>query len=630
MPQRTDLYTVLNSYARKNNSPKIDMETFIAFLEKYSKRICEEKPEWTKWTEETGTRVWMDINRLVEDGKANIHNDETGSWVYLSHYFVEQIKDAYRNPDKESDIPFPDEISLNIEIPPEQIKSMDASAALPHFLEQPQKEWLPMIKLVFPNDRGIALLAAPMIPNTLLEFSVLKIRGYLNRRGNKDFIQRKLSPRLTSKENYLQETIDKIMLRPADCLNDIKAGREISYSFWAHFCNLVKNDLNQKKELLSEELGALQSIYIIEVCSSFFKNKAVKTRETELAFKNFELEMEKPPYYFSRETIAKFKDNKGVPLLGVYTQDGLDAYIKKRVSDPVTPKELPDLLFFYTEDKQAWLIKKTKLLPLCARLLTEARPVIIKTISRRWKKMFKEFIRENAMDDDREFERLVSSYVEENAPMLKALLKDKRLYLIHEEMQTGGKEIHESSRFFQKNELLPLHILLLIKRKQLLSDIKLLMPFWYTMPVISNIVAFFTNLGKKKKKLSLEEKSTGKKETEDPLKELRKNAAESIVKLIPPGKNIDSCLDDLASRWGLLINKQAKANLVEDVNSLIRDKLRQLLRIHKHRAVSTNTLDNLTNTIMDTKGLLKISEQNNLFQYIKLYIAKLLINRTIM
>ena len=632
MPQRTDQYTVLNIYARKNNAPQVDMEAFIAFLEKYAKRVYEEKPEWTKWTEETGTRVWMDMNRLAEDEKVHIQNDESGSWVYLPLYYAELIKEAYRNPDKESGMPFPDEIYLNLEIPHEQIKPLDVSIDLPRFLDEVQKEMLPIIKLIFPNERGTALVVAPMIPFTLLEFSILKIRNYLLRSGNKEYIHRKLSPQLAGKEDYLREILDKIMTRPADSLNDLKTGREISFSFWAHFCSLVRNDLNQKKELLTEEIGTLQAVYLMEVCSNFFKSRAVRAREIELAFKNFELEIEKPPFYFSREAIAKFKDNKGVPLLGIYTQDGLDVYIKKRASEPVTPNELPDLLFFYTEDHKSWLIKKTKLLPLCARLLIETRSVIIKVISRRWKKMLKEFIRESAMDDDNEFEKLIASYVEEYAPILKVLLKDKRLYLVHEEFQSTEKGIPESSRLFDRNELLPLRVLLLLKRKQLISDIKLLMPFWYSIPILSNIVAFFMNLGRKKKRRQkIEEEREDRKEAEDPLKELRNTASEAVAKLVPRGKSLESYLEELASRWGLLLNKQAKQNLVEDVNSLVRDKLRQQLRIQKNAAVTGDTLDKLTNSIMDSsQGLLKINEQNTLFQYIKLYLIKLLVDRTVM
>ena len=629
MPQRTDLYTVLNIYARRNNTQKIDIENFIVFLEKYAKRVCEERPEWIKWTEETGIRVWMDINRLAEEGKVVVEDSEAERSVYLSYYFLELVKDAYRNPDKDSGAPFPDEVSLNLEIPREQIRPLNVSVDLPRFLaEEGQNELLPIIKIIFPNERGSALVPSPMIPMALLEFSILKVRDYLQRHGNKEYIHRKLSLQLANKEDYLRETLDKIMMRPADSLNDLKEGREISFFFWAHFCSLVKNDLNQKNELLSEELGALQSIYIIEVCSNFFKAKTVKSKEIEIALKNFELEMEKPPYYYSREAIAKFKDNRGFPLLGVYTQNELDAYIKKRTSEPSVPHELPDFLLFNTKDNKTWLIKKNKLLPLCARLLTETRAVIIKVITRRWKKMLKEFVQESAMDDDPEFERLVMSYTEEYAPMLITLLKDTRLRLVHEEIEASEKGIPESSRLFQKNELLPLHVLLLLKRKQLISDIKILMPFWYSIPIINVIIAFFINPGRKKKKIRKEEaEKTEKKGTEDPLKELRNAAADAAKKLVPQGKSLDACLDDLASRWGHLVDRKAKQDLVEDVNTLVRDKLRSFLRLQRNAAVNADTLDKLANSIMDNSpGLLKISEQNILFLYVKLYLVKILIN----
>ena len=631
MPQKTDLYTVLNVYARKNNSPHINMKTFIFFLEKYAKRICADKPEWTKWTEETGTRVWKDMSHLAEDGKVVIKDGETESTVYLAYYFVELLKDAYRDPDKESGTPFPDEISLDLGIPQEQIMPLNINTDLSHFLEEPEEVTLPIIKLIFPNDRGTALVPVSMIPMALLEFSILKIRDFLQHHGNREYIQRKLAPQMTSKEDYLREMLDKILIRPGDSLSDLKAGREISFTFWAYFCSLIKNDLNQKKELFPEELAALQAIYITEVCSNFFKSKAEKAKEIELAFKNFELEMEKPPYYFSTEAIAKFKDNKGVPLLGIYTQEGLNAYIKKRVSEPVTPNELPDLLYVNTEDNKTLLINKNKLLPLCARLLTETRSIVIKIISKRWKRMLKNFSRESAMEDDREFERLIVSCVEENAPLLKVLFTDRRLYLVHEEMRTSEKGIPESSHLFHKNELLPLRVLLFLKRKQILSDVKILMPFWYSIPILSNIIAFFIHLAGRKKELQEEEnESIEKKEAEDPLKELRQSAADAAAKLIPAGKTIDAHLDELASRWGFLVNKQAKANLVEDVNTLVRDKLRHLLRNQKKAAVSTNTLDKLADSILESShGLHKISEQNALFHYIKLYIAKHLINRTV-
>ncbi|GHV84792.1 hypothetical protein AGMMS50230_04000 [Spirochaetia bacterium] len=605
------------------------MGVFIPFLEKYAKRIYGEKPEWTRWIEETGTKVWTEANHLEEEGKIIITGGDMNR-VQLCYYYAEQIKEAYRNADEDSIMPFPDEESLKITIPPEQLKPLDIRMDLPRYLEEPQEEMVPIIKLVFANDRGSALVIAPMIPLTLLEFSLLKVRNYLLRHGNKEYIQHKLAPQFTGREEHLREILDQIMIRPSDCLNDLKNGREVSFYFWASFCNLVRIDLNQKNELLPEEIGAIQAVSIIEVCSSFFKNRTTKTKEIELAFKNFELELEKPPYYFSRDAITRFKDNKGVPLLGQYTQAGLDAYIKKRVTEPVTPNELPDLLYFYTDDGASWLVKKTKLLSLCVRLLAEARLIIIKIISKRWKKLLKDFRRENAMDDDREFERLIASYVDEYAPVLKALLGDRKLYLVHEEMKNSKRSIPESSRLFDRDELLPLRVLLLLKRRQLLSDTKLLMPFWYTLPIISQLAAFFMNLWKKKK-VTRDEKEVYK-EKEDPMRErLRNTALEAKVHLVPENQTLDSYLDELSSRWRKLLNKQAWDNLVEDVNSLIRDRLRNILRIQKHNTVNRSTLDKLTTSIINSSaGLQKISDQKALFLYIKVYLVKLFISKSVM
>ena len=256
--------------------------------------------------------------------------------------------------------------------------------------------------------------------------------------------------------------------------------------------------------------------------------------------------------------------------------------------------------------------------------------MIIRVISRRWKKMLKEFRREEAMEDDREFEKLIIVLIKEYAPMLRTLLKDRKLYLIHEETQASARGIPESSRLFNRDELLPLRVLLLLKRRQLLSDVKLMMPFWYSLPIISQLVAFFAGLGKKKK-LQAKQETPDEEREEDPLAALRSSAEEVEARLVPRGRSLDSYLDELVSRWGRLVNKQARDNLVEDVNSLLRDKLRQMIRLQKNAVVNRNTLDKMTGSIMDSSpGLQKIGEQNALTLYIKLYLVKLLKSKVIM
>jgi hypothetical protein len=629
MAQAVDLYSILYSYSRKNGSPAVDVESFIGFLQKYAQRVCAEQPEWAGWATDTGPRVWREFNQLQENGKVTLVDKEIGQQIFMNLYYAEQVKEAYKNPDNDADMPFPDETFLNISIPRDQLKPLDVSVDLPVFLKEPQTMALPIIKLVFPDNRGEALALASMIPFTILETGLIKVRNYLLKHGNKEYIQHKLAPRLIGKEDQLRELMDQVMIRPLNCINDMKDGREAVFYFWAYFCNQLRHDLTSKNELLADEYGALQAVYLIEVCSSFFKARAAKAKETELALKNFELEMEKPPYYFSREAIAKFKDNKGFPLLGRYTQEGLDAYIKKRISEPLTPDELPELLYFRTGDGANWLVKKSKLLPLCARLFAETRPLVVKSVSKRWKKLLVNFMREPAMEEDKEFENLVLGYVEEYAPVLAALLQDYRLYLVHEELRRSDKDFPESLKLFNKNELFPLRVLLFIKRKELLSDVKLLLPFWYTIPIVSHIIAFFQNLGKKKKKRAQnKDESSVSPQIDDIRKELWNAARESEAHLVPDGHTLDSYLEELSRRWGNLLNKQAKDNLVEDVNTLVRDKLRHMLHFQKN--VNRDTIDKIAESIMDTStGLRKISEQNYLFLYIKLYLVKLLVGKAV-
>jgi len=624
MLQKTDLYTILYSYARRAGSPSVDMEAFIGFLEKYAKQFYEKKPEWTRWSHETGTKVWMDANHLVEEGKITIESDHAGARVFLCHYYVEIVREGYKSADENADLPFPTEDTLKVFIPKEQIKPLHIPSELRLFFEEPQEGLLPIIKLFFPGNSGNALALAPMIPFTLMEFALLKTRNYLLRHGNRDYVQRKLFSQLIGKEAQLREILDQIAIRPSDCLNDLKRHREVSFFFWGHFCTLVRTDLSQKPEPMPEDIAALQAVYVIDAFNNYMKSKAAKAKEAELVLRNFELEMDKAPYFFTKDSILRFKDNKGVPLLSICSQEDLEAYIRKRSTEPATPHELPDYVYFHTGDGVSWLIKKTRVLTACARFFAEIRPQVIGAIYNRWKIMLREFNKESAMDDDKEFEDLIAGYIREHAPLLHAILNDEKLLLIDEEMQSSQKKAAMSSRLFEKNKLLPLRVLLSIKRKQILSDVKLLIPFWYTL--FFEIIAFFRK--KKKTKQARSEEKKGKKEKEnDPLAdhELQTKAREAQSKLIPQGHSLDSYLKDVSLRWVELLNQQAYDNLIQDVNRLIRDKLRGLLRIKRHSLTDGDMLDTIAYTIIDSSGgLRKIRDQNSLMLYIKLYIIKLL------
>jgi hypothetical protein len=635
MAQTTDLYPILRAYANKNNSPYIDIETFIYFLETYSKRKASEQPEWAKWTQDTGVKFWSEMAGLVESEKCVLMADTPEGRIYMPFYYADLLVEAYRSIDDSADMPFPSEETLRITMPENQVRICNVGSDLAPFFEKDkdspdqQDSQPPIIKLLFPDGSGSALVLAPMIPRRLMEMALLKIRHYLRSHGNKEYALHKLGPQLQGREKQLRAILDQLLIRPLDCLNAMESFGDFVWLFWAYFCSLVKNDIKKKKETLTEDIAAIQAVYIIEVCNSFFKARAVKEREREIAFRSLEMRLEKPPCYFTLEEITKFTNDKGVLLTSLYSPEELETYIKKRTTES-KDKELPEWLILQGKKGERWYIKKEKLLSLCAKLLIDTRPLIKQGITKRWMKLIRNFQKEAAMEKDLDFDRLLAAYTARINPVLTALLADQKLFFVYEETERTQGVIPPSSRIFKGGKLIPMNLLYVIRRKDILTDAKILLPFWYSVPFLAAIIAFFKNLRKKKgqKKpaggdMELEEESGS--EGND-ARDIQNAARDMEARMVPQGQTLDSYLAELETRWSRLLDKQARQNLVDDVNALVRDNLRQTIRIRKKKQISPENLSEMATALINrTPALRELSGQDSLHLYLELYMVKLLL-----
>jgi hypothetical protein len=372
-------------------------------------------------------------------------------------------------------------------------------------------------------------------------------------------------------------------------------------------------------------------VYILEILNNFFKAKAAKERERELALKDLAFRFDKPPFLYTLEDISKFTNKNGIPLLGKYSQEDLESYIRTKTTEH-RDTEMPELLIIRGLREEQWFIKKDKLLPLCARLLAEARPRVKKAISRRWYKLLKNYSAEPAMENDGDFEKLVTQSITELAPVLLAVLRDQKLPLIFEEYERA-QNVHGSIRLFNKGVLIPLSTLLMVKRKNLLADARILLPFWHAIPLMAAIIAFFKNLGKKKRRetKSEDELEDAAERTPETGEQAAKAAARELVRShVPDGYTLETYLEEMESRWSRLIDKKARKNLREDVNFLIRDRLRQTLRFQSRAKVTGNVVRSLAAKILrETPSLGQLTEQEALANYIQLYIIKLVVNSKI-
>lgn len=629
MALKTDLYPILVSYANKNNSPYIEIDGFLDFLGRYAKKQSETRAEWLKWVNDTSTKFWSEMAALLEDGKCELLADTANGRIFMPYFYLELLGKAYQNIDETADLPFPGEESLRITLPEAQTRPMNSEQDLVSFLEEGPEGDDAIIKISFPDGFGSALVLANMIPRQLTEMAILKLRNHLRKEGNREYTLHKLFPQLQGRESSLKDQINQILTRPAHCYNDIEAGGDFSYLFWAHFCILIKNDIKKKKEYVSEDIASFQSVFIIDAVNSYFKSLAVKRRESDLAFKSLESHLAKPPYLYSLDQILKFTNSKGVLLLGQYSEKELEAWIRKKTTESEN-NELPVLLIMHEAGKDSSFLMKDKTLALCSRLIADGRVRVRDEVSKNWRRLLLEYRTEPAMESDAEFEKSLQKLTAKLCPALAALLDDPKLLLVYEETERSGNGVPPTFKIFDKGHLLPLSTLFIISRKETLANAKLILPFWYSIPVITSIIAFFKELARKSKapKLSSSrEAGNGLPEEKDRAAGIRTLASDIELSLVPPGYTLDSYLEELENRWSRLIDRQARANLIEDVKSLIRDNLRRNLKLQKNMNLTEGVISQMAeNIIIHTPSIASLSGRDSLIHYAELYLIKLLEN----
>jgi hypothetical protein len=622
---------MLMSFAKKNRSPTIDIEPFIEFLERYAVHYAKDKPEWERWSKDTSIRVWEELTRLIAEEKCQILNSDGVSRIYMLQFFTELLEQAYEFPDDTAKLPFPNEQTFKITIPPEQLRPLDITDDLPSYLDNPQTSLLPIIRFKFPRNVSGALILSHMIPHRLMEAAMLKLRHYLQNHENKEYIQRRLLPNHQGKETLLREMLSMVMIRPFDCITNIETGGDSSYFFWACFCNIVKTDASKKEEFLPEEIAVTQSAYIIEIVNSYYRSKAAKQKEVELSFKALEVQLEKPPYAYTLDTIIKFTNSGGLPLLGQYSRNQLDSWLKQRTTENGNGK-MPELLIVNGSGGALWYIKKSNLFPFTGKLIADTQPKIKLALSDRWKKMIKDYRTEDAMIFDEVFDKLVKKLSSDLAPDLAEVLKDPKLLLVYDELMQSHEVMPEHYKIFNNSVLLPLSTLFSLKRKVILADVRFMLPFWYSIPILVALIGFFKSLKKNN-----EEKETWEVEKHAEEKTARIAGGERDVQsvarqmasdLMPQGYTLDNYLKELQESWSMLIDKNGRDNFISDVNALIRDRLREFMKTQKHEGMTSSLLNKIANaTIDENKALKGLSDRDSLYHYVRLYILKSIIHK---
>jgi hypothetical protein len=623
MTKYLEFYDLIRVYSLRNNSPYIPIDMLVKFLQRNAMRN-DAPPQLQKWMENTREKIYAELSRLSDEGKCIIQGDSSNQRIFLPVFFVEKIENFYFMIDETNDKPFLSEKNLNTKIPPEYVREISVENGIIDYLSVPQKTLLPVLKFVFPNNFGDALALSSHIPRRIMETALSKLKRSMQKNLTLDFYKQKLAMHFPGQEMHVKEFINNIAMYHSKCIDEIETANDFTFSSWLFLCPLIKTQIkdmiDRNNEIYPENIALYQSVTLILAFTNYYKILALNKRDKDMAFAAIEEKMTETPYMFTFDDIFKFNATGGVLILQRYTEDDLREWIKQKTM--VVDNKLPNIIKF--TDKEVYFVRKDRLLTLCSYILNNLRPKMKIDITNRWTKILMSYYKEKSMENDADFEELLQKLVRLYSPILLIILHDKRTVLQQYESISGSAAPSKAERFFENNSLIPFRKLLGLRREDMLLYSRLSLPFWYSIPFVVSITAFFKHKIKKK---SVYYKEAGNSQESD-LKPSMKSAAEKLAKeIVPDNFTIDEYMVSLIDRWNQILNKTAHDKLTNDVNLMIKDYMRNAIKTFGYQALNSSMLDDLAERmIRSNPALSKINNKNSLRIYIKTYITKKLLD----
>jgi len=642
MSAPTDLYVLLRLYTNKQNSPTVLIQDFCDYLQKYARHYLQEAPDLVMYLEDTATTVQKELEHLQDEAKLMLTTDVKGhKFVFVPQFLVDRIIQRYKELDEHTELPFPVANELPSEFPASYLKPLYITTDFGGLIEEGERTNSYLFQLIFPDDTPPMIYPASLSPEKLLDLSLAKIRLFLRKDESKDYIQKRMMLANPGKEMTIKNHLMQFQTRPTESLSAFKHSGD-AYAFWSNLCSFIRQDYAKKNEKTPEEAALIQSIFIAEFLNDFYRNKTQQSLQRETALKNLELCFQKPPYYYDMDAITKFTDSRGVPLLGQYRSVDLEQFIREKSGD--SESSLPPLLIFKPDSGKRFFILKEKVVPLVLRLCNETRKTIKDLLTHEWFELLSSYRYDEAMNSPNEYEKKIEGMCRTTNPILHALLSASFIPLLAlEGSDSNDKDTPHGFRMFDHGRLLPYNVLLMLDRQEILTDSRILLPFWFTIPILSAIIRFFRRPRKKKtpsagKKVvhqneALEELDSAESKSDDAHDAMKqrkialKRAVEEIEKrLISEGSTLEKELGEQLDLWNRNLDPGIKKNLTEDVNSLIRDYIRKTVKSIKVSTFDRAWVENLTTTLVDSPGLAKIKNREALTAYVQLYIIHLIKN----
>lgn len=661
MGGRYDLNTIVRSYSLRMGKPRFTFTSFSAYAQKYIERLISEGEEIDQRLA-THEVMQKELESLAAKGVLNLDKqDEKIKSIFYPKYYYYEIQKLYKAVDQKVEEPFPSLSSSGFEIPEQAMSVIDVKTEFVELLKR--KDDQSIIKLTFPDTIPNILTTSTLVESKMLEYSVQKIRNYLNTHRNAEYMQSRMRGIFRNKEASLKDMFQKALTQSRTAIASLLDPTDFSFQFWTHLASSMIQEYKKKNNRTALENAYMQSAYLLGLYNMYYKSISQREKDKDNALKQVRQGFRNAPYFFTFNDIHSFKDKSGIPLAKRFSLDDLNGYLRNLTTTEEN-KELPEIVRVRTPNNKEYFIHRDLIIPLTLKKLRDASGLIKREYQNLFTLMLQNYRTTPEMKSDEAFIRDLEGRVKEEDPLLYSLLRFELLFLALESGNPGYEAAKSTEELFdpQHHALKPLDEVMKLKREELVKDAKFKVPLWKTIPLFVGIAKFFRGLTtgfrqgtssvrggekqvKKKKRgegfvsTSLSEPSfssaeespssgggDGKTRKQELLN--YKEALEQLKRKVAGNdKPINESLEQLAEKWNPLYEPRAKANLVEDVNSLIRDFIRSIKRNFRVKPPDLERIENMARQLSEHEAFEQIRRKEPLMTYIKLYIIKILGNQ---
>lgn len=672
MSSSADALKILQSLVKRTRNARVSFDSLVSYAEKYLARAADEDPSLEDFADNPANFMTAYLVELEKDATVSLRYDDGEiTSVYYPRYFSVVLRTVYERVEENPDRPFPTEDAMPLPIPPDLIQPVDVKNDFVRWVSRAESSDKPQIlRLMYPEGIHSMLVSTDLLVQTLPKLAVQKLRGYLRSERNAGYIRSKLASIFRQREMAMKDMLSSILTTPDQALKTIFNPTDFTFHFWTQLSSTIIREYAPKKDKLTEEHGYCQAAYLLGYYNVHRRGVQQRTRERETALRQLENNLRKPPYAYTISDIHGFSDPRGVPLTKKYTLDDANSYIAQQIK-PGDNQSLPSMIRVRCADGKEYYLYRDYVLNVTVEHVFSARKEMRDHYVDTWKASLQANRRLPEMTDDAAFEQSVETRLREEDPLLHTLLNYNLLYLSRQEANVPTDLAAELDEIFHPKDprLRSLPQILNLDRRKLLTDAKLLLPFWQAVPIISSVVAFLKRVflgtpeeerADRRSRRGASRSRSGSSEpvgattvtygahatdaSESPedgataapqaagstasrraqVARFKDAVRELQKQYVHPGSTPERTLEELADRWNPLLDPVAKQNLVEDINSLARDFLRRMKVSFRLVPPTQERIEEWADRLCQNEAFHQIRRRQDLKAYIKLYMLTVL------